>query len=410
MTRLGVVTSRPTKATGQTRARRGSAFAKCIVAAAAVGVLTSGCGSGGFQGLYGTPLPGGADVGSHPYRVKVAFRDVLDLVPQAGVRVNDVPVGRVERVDLAKDGWTAEVTVLVNGDVALPANALAQLRQSSLLGEKFVELLPPAAGAQGKLTNGMTIGIDRTNRNPEVEEVLGALSLLLNGGGVEQLQTIAKELNNATQGNESQLRSMLTNVNTLVADLDAHKSNITAALDGLNRLSATLAGQRSQIGGVLDNLGPGLKVLADQRQQLVTMLQSLDRLSGVSVNVVNSTRDQLVADLKALSPTLNQLAQAGVNLPKALQLLFTYPFPDSALSGIKGDYTNTFINLDLNLKDVASTLGGQSLQGSPTQPGAAVNPPAITVPPLLGSSPGTPKPGNGNSGLGGLLGGLLGGK
>jgi phospholipid/cholesterol/gamma-HCH transport system substrate-binding protein len=203
---------------------------------------------------------------------------------------------------------------------------------------------------------------------------------------------------------------MLSNVNTLVADLDAHKSNIVTALDGLNRLSATLAGQRDQIAGVLDNLGPGLKVLADQRQQLVTMLQSLDRLSGVAVNVVNSSKDQMVADLKALSPTLTQLAQAGTNLPKALQLLFTYPFPDATLNGIKGDYTNTFINVDLNLSELTGTLSGtgQPLrpQTTPIGPGAPNPAPSVTVPPL----PGAPKSGNGNTGLAGLLGGLLGGK
>ena len=89
------------------------------------------------------PLPGGADLGDHPYRVVAQFGDVLDLVPQAGVKVNDVAVGRVERIELARDSWTAVVTMLVNGDVRLPANAGAELRQSSLLGEKFVELTAP---------------------------------------------------------------------------------------------------------------------------------------------------------------------------------------------------------------------------------------------------------------------------
>ena len=114
-----------------------------------------GCGSGGFDGVYDLPLPGGADLGDHPYRVNAQFEDVLDLVPQAGVKVNDVPVGRVERIDLAQDGWTAEVTVLVNGDVELPANAFAKLRQSSLLGEKFVELAQPEdASGQARRRRG----------------------------------------------------------------------------------------------------------------------------------------------------------------------------------------------------------------------------------------------------------------
>ena len=131
------------------------------------------------------PLPGGADLGDHPYPVTVEFTDVLDLVPQSAVKVNDVAVGRVEEINLAPDGWTAEVTVAVNGDVELPANAVAEARQTSLLGEKYVELAEPAGqGAGGSSPTARVIPIDRTEPHPEVEEVLGALSLLLNGGGV----------------------------------------------------------------------------------------------------------------------------------------------------------------------------------------------------------------------------------
>jgi len=369
--------------------------------------LLAGCGSGGFDGVYTMPLPGGADLGDRPYRVKVRFKDVLDLVPQAGVKVNDVAVGKVEKIDLAPDGWTAEVTVAVNGDVVLPANSVAKLRQSALLGEKFVELAKPAEGKEeGKLGDGALIPVDRTNRNPEVEEVFGALSLLLNGGGVAQLQDIAKELNAATEGNEPEIRSLLTNVNTLVTQLDGHKAEITRALDGVNRLGGTLNAQRDQIGGVLDTLEPGLKVLADQRTQLVTLLQALDELSGVAVDTVNKSKEDLVADLKALSPTLRKLAEAGTNLPNAFQLLFTYPFPDVAVDGIKGDYTNAFLNLDLNLGSIVDNLGSSRQGLLPGIPGLDGKPlPSLPLP-----LPNLPVPGIGTgTGLGDLLGGLLGG-
>jgi phospholipid/cholesterol/gamma-HCH transport system substrate-binding protein len=360
-----------------------------------VGVATAGVVAGcGFGGVYGMPLPGGADLGNHPYQVHVQFKDVLDLVPQAGVKVNDVPVGRVRAISLAGDGWTADVTVAVNGDVHLPANAVAMLRQSSLLGEKYVELAAPSNGRpQGTLTNGATIPVDRTNRNPEVEEVLGALSLLLNGGGIGQLQDITRELNNATSGNEAQIRSLMANLNTLVAGLDARRGDITRALDGLNRLSSTLNAQRAGIGTALDTLPAGVKVLADQRQQLVTMLQSLDKLSGVATDTINKSRDDMVADLKALAPTLQKLAEAGQSLPNALQLLLTYPFPDSAVDGMKGDYANLFAKLDLNLGDVVDNL-------------ARSRQPVVGLP---NNGPPLPLPSNGSGGNpGGLLGDLLG--
>jgi len=378
-----------------------STVKKLLIASMAIAL--TGCGSGGFDGVYNLPLPGGADVGDHPYRVKAQFKDVLDLVPQAGVKVNDVPVGRVERIDLAKDGWTAEVTLLVNGDVQLPANAYANLRQSALLGEKFVELGKPK-DASGKLADNAVIPIEKTNRNPEVEEVFGALSMLLNGGGVAQLQNITKELNSALEGNEAEIRSLLGNLDTFVGALDEHKAEIVRALDSMNRLAATLVQQRDKISVALTDLEPGLRVLAEQRTQLVTLLKSLNTLSDVAVDTVNKSRDDIVADLKALQPTLQKLAESGQNLPKALELLLTYPFPDAAVDGIKGDYTNLYIDLDLNLGTVLDNLG-RSRQ-SPLDP---ILPPSPGTPLAL---PNIPLPNLGQptgSGLGDVLGGLLGG-
>ncbi|GAA3663834.1 phospholipid/cholesterol/gamma-HCH transport system substrate-binding protein [Lentzea atacamensis] len=365
-------------------------------------LVLAGCGSGGFDGVYNLPLPGGADVGDHPYRVKAQFKDVLDLVPQAGVKVNDVPVGRVERIDLAGDGWTAEVTMLVNGDVQLPANAFAKLRQSALLGEKFVELGKPK-DASGKLADNAVIPLEKTNRNPEVEEVFGALSMLLNGGGVAQLQNITKELNAALEGNEQEIRSLLGNLNTFVGELDKHKAEIVRALDSINRLAGTLAQQREKIAVALTDLEPGLRVIAEQRTQLVTLLKSLDKLSDVATDTVNKSRDDIVADLKALQPTLQKLAESGQNLPKALELLLTYPFPDAAVDGIKGDYTNLYADLDLNLGTILDNLGRSRqspLDGHVPSQGTPLPMPNIPLP-NLGQGTG--------SALGDVLGGLLGG-
>ncbi|MCE7011468.1 MCE family protein [Kibdelosporangium philippinense] len=307
-------------------------------------LLASGCGAGGFNGVYNLPLPGGADLGDNPYRVRVQFTDVLDLVPQAGVKVNDVPVGRVDSIDIGADGWTAEVVLLVNSDVVLPANAHASVRQSSLLGEKFVELRAPSSPV-GRFTDSDLIPATRTNRNAEIEEVFGGLSLLLNGGGVGQFQQIAREVNNALSGNETGLRALLSNVDQFIGELDNHRSEITRALTSLNRLAATVASQRGRITGVLQDLGPGIDVLTQQRSQLVTLLKSLDRLSQVAVSTVHRSRDDIVADLKALAPTLRALASAGEKLPQSFELLLTYPFTDVAAQAIKGDYLNVFIGL-----------------------------------------------------------------
>ncbi|MFI7679709.1 MCE family protein [Actinophytocola sp. NPDC049390] len=322
---------------------------KRILAACAAVLALAGCTSTGTSGIYDLPLPGGADLGDHPYRVTVEFADVLDLVPHAAVKVNDVVVGRVESIELGgADRWTPQVVVAVNGDVRLPSDATASLRQSSLLGEKFVELAAPVGSTnQEKLADGAVITADRTNRHTEVEEVFGALSLLLNGGGIGQLRTINQELSKALSGNEPEIKAFLANVDELVTHLDAHRGDITTALDGLNQLSATLAGRNEQIRGALTDLTPGLRALTEQRSALVTMLQSLDTLSDVAVDTIERSRDDMVADLTALAPVLNRLADAGQDLPRALEILPTFPFTDAVLDATKGDYINVFFSMQV---------------------------------------------------------------
>jgi phospholipid/cholesterol/gamma-HCH transport system substrate-binding protein len=317
--------------------------------AAVLAVATAaGCSSsGGFQGIYSLPLPGGANLGSHPYTVKAVFANVIDLVPQAAVRVNDVAVGRVTGLSVPVGSWNATVTMQVNASVHLPGNAIAQLEQSSLFGDQYVALgAPPGVPGKGRLRNDNTIPVYRTTANVTVEEVLGALSMLLNGGGLAQLHTIDTQLNQALAGNEPQIRSVLSEINTLVTNLDAHRSDLTAALDGINQLSKTLNARDQQIGYVLDNLAPGLKVFNSQLGQLQAMLNSLHTLSNVAVTTINQTEADATADLKALNPVLRNLANAGSALPNALQVLFTYPFTDQVLPGIgNSDYLNAFLKV-----------------------------------------------------------------
>jgi phospholipid/cholesterol/gamma-HCH transport system substrate-binding protein len=197
----------------------------------AVAVLAASVALSGCQGVLDFPLPGGAAQGSNVYRVTVDFRDVLDLVPQSAVKVNDVTVGAVDRITL--NGWHAQVRLRLLDSVKLPDNAVAELRQTSLLGEKFVSLSPPTGVAsQGRLRDGDTIPLSRSGRNPEVEEVLGALSLVLNGGGVAQLKTINVELTKAMAGRESDIQGAVHQLDTFIGGLDQRRQTSCAPSTG----------------------------------------------------------------------------------------------------------------------------------------------------------------------------------
>ncbi|WP_416383155.1 MCE family protein [Nocardia brasiliensis] len=316
--------------------------------------LVTSCAS---DGIYSVPLPGGADVGEHPMRIDIQFDDVLDLVPQSAVKVEGVPVGRVEDITIGKDQWTATVRTVVNSSVDLPDNAHAEVRQSNLLGEKFIELSKPADPAAAKLRDGAVITVDRTRHATEIEQVLGAMSLLLNGGGVAQLQPIVTELNKTLGGREERVRSLLDQANTLIKGLDDQVDDITRALDGLDVLSSRVGQQTAQIGKILDELPEGVKILEQQRPQLVGLLTQLDRVGQAGFDVLDHSKDDLIRDLTSLRPTLQELGKSAPDLVTAFPLIPTYPFPDSTLESTFGGSVNTWLSVDQQIGVTLSNLG-----------------------------------------------------
>jgi virulence factor Mce-like protein len=240
---------------------------------------------------------------------------VLDLVPQSAVKVDDVTVGSVQSIDL--DGYTARVVASINGDVELPANTSASLRQTSLLGEKFVSFdRPPPEQANGRLRGGEVIGLDRTQRSAEIEEVLSALSLLLNGGSIEQLNVISTELVNVLEGRETDIKGLLQELDTFVGGLDDQKDQIVRALDSLDRLSARLVTDRQTLATALEDIPAGVQVLTEQREQITRVLTSLDELGDVAVGVIEASQQNTRASLEALRPILTQLNAAGEDFPE----------------------------------------------------------------------------------------------
>ncbi|MBA2955729.1 MCE family protein [Nocardioides sp. MAH-18] len=353
---------------------------RAAVAALAASLLLTGCD---FD-VYKLPLPGGADVGDDPITVTAEFQDVLDLVPRSTVKVNDVSVGQVTDVALA--GQHAVVTMEIQNDVDLPANSVAELRTTSLLGEKFVQLSAPTDVApEGEIADGAEIPLDRTGRNPEVEEVLGALSLVLNGGGVAQLKTIASELNKALDGREDTARSVLDQVRRFMQQLDENKAGIVDAIDSVNQLAKSVTAQQDSIDAALDELPDALESIDQQRADLVKMLKALDRLGDVGVRVISRTKDGTIAALEQLSPVLTELANSGDDLVNSFHVFLTYPFvdevvgrdPQVARNLHMGDYTNLSVELDLDLSGGITGLPTSLPTSLPTLLPGDLDPPAV---------------------------------
>lgn len=310
-------------------------------------VIVSSCG---FNSVYDVPLPGGADVGSNPTTLTIEFEDVLDLVPESAVKVDDVTVGKVTDIEI--ENWTAVVTVKIRNSVDLPSNATASIRQTSILGEKFVSLEKPPSPASGELASGDDIPLARTGRSPEIEEVLGALSMVLNGGSVSQLQTISKELDNIFAGREGEVRSVIRRLGKLMGDIDRSRPELVEALQKIDRLGRNANDQTDAIDAALRRVPNAVKVLDDQRDEFVQMLGKLKRFGDIGTSIIRKSRRDTVANLRDLQPILTNLNRSGDALVKSLRLLLTAPYPDSLVGETPEEaraFTpRSFINTELS--------------------------------------------------------------
>jgi phospholipid/cholesterol/gamma-HCH transport system substrate-binding protein len=309
-----------------------------------------------WRGLNSLPLPGTAGRGPGSFVVQAEMPDVNNLQPNTAVEAGDVTVGSVTKIE--RQGWHALVTMRLNGDVNLPANSRVTLGQTSLLATLHLELAPPVGvPPQGKLKAGSVIPLSSAGAYPDTEQTLAMLSMLLNGGGVGQLQDITRAFSTAFAGREQDLRSLLDQLNKFVAYLNDQKDDIIAATDSLNQLVGKFADQKPVLDKALRTIPKALAVLSDQRNNLTEALDQFGKLSALAGDSVNKTKASLVREFSDVAPVLESLANAGPALTRSLNILATYPFTKDTLANwIRGDYANLTAIFDLTLSRLDTGL------------------------------------------------------
>ena len=210
---------------------RGAILAVSVAAAA------SGCG---WHGLNSLPLPGTKGSGPGAYTVQAQMPDVHTIKQNSRVRVNDVTVGNVTKIE--RQGWHALVTMSSTATSNLPANATATVGQTSLLGSLHIELAPP---------NGVPATGQAQERGGDPAVVGRGVPLHRTGPGRALVAAQRRRpgpcaghhdaLSTAFTGREQDLRSLIGQLDKFVRYLNDQTADIIAATDSLNKLAGQFA-------------------------------------------------------------------------------------------------------------------------------------------------------------------------
>ncbi|BBZ12198.1 MCE family protein [Mycobacterium branderi] len=320
-------------------ARRLLVIGSCVV------LTATGCA---FQGLNSLPLPGAVGRGPAAQVFHVEIPNVGTMESNSPVMIDDVVVGSVAKMTV--QGWHADVEVGVRPDVVVPANAVAKVGQTSLLGSMHLELNPPLGQpAIGRLKPGATIPLSKSSSYPSTEQTLASLSVIVNSGGLGQIGDVIHNFSGALSGREGEVRDLLTRLDDFVGTFDDQRDNVVASIQALNRVAGTFAGQRDVIARALREISPSLDVLLKERPQITTALEKLGVFSDTATRLVNDTQTDLVKNLQNLAPTFCSLAEVGPDLAKNIAFAGSaFPYGQNLIDrGVRGDYFNVFVIIDM---------------------------------------------------------------
>jgi phospholipid/cholesterol/gamma-HCH transport system substrate-binding protein len=294
-------------------------------------------------------LPKVSGLGGPTYKIHAVFANVLNLPDDAQVREGAEVIGQVGNISTSN--YHADLTLDIKSSARLLVGTTAQVRFDNPLGDEYVILVEPVSpssteGVAQYIAPGALIPESDTSTAPSVEDTLGALSLVLNGGGLNQLQVIIHELNNTFNGNQPQIRSFLTTIDQGVSSLAGGHTAIDNALASIAGLTHKLNGGRQTIANGINALAPAIGVLASENGQISDLLSELSDLGSIGTRVAQQSGQDSVNDARALLPVVQQLESVSQQLGPDLSdlALFEADTPKVA----PGDY--------LQVKVIANVL------------------------------------------------------
>jgi phospholipid/cholesterol/gamma-HCH transport system substrate-binding protein len=326
------------------RTTRGARRSVGLVLGLAGALTLSGCAIS----LQSLPKVSGLDAATYP--IYAAFANVLNLPQEAQVRVGAQVVGQVGSIT-TRD-FQADLTLDIEKSVRLPVGTIAQVRFDDPLGDEYILLEAPSTPsprttdeARQFLAPGAHIPDSSTSTAPSVEDTFGALSLVLNGGGINQLQTIIGQLNDTFNGNQTPIRSFLTTIDDGVSSLSGGRAAIDGALTSISNLSTKLNAGAPTIANGISTIAPAIGVLASENQQISGLLTQLSNLGAVGTQIAQQSGQNAVNDAEDLLPVVQQLNSVSAQLTPDLKALASFEAETPKIA--PGDYlqVNAIVNV-----------------------------------------------------------------
>ncbi|RDI45265.1 MCE family protein [Nocardia mexicana] len=291
----------------------------CRILAAALAALSiAGCA----VTVDNVPLPK-PGVEGPSYRLHAVFDNALNLPERARVKIGGTDIGVVDRIETTN--FLADVGMRIRADIPLPEGTRAELRQATPLGDIFVAITLPEKGTR-VLRDGDLIDRSHTSAGASVEELMASISMLLNGGALDQVARITSEMNSMVAGRGPQLGHLFTELTATLSALNARTAQIDGLLYGLADLSTMLNQRRVELGRAADTFSPLIGVLAENNRAIADLTTKVSSTMAAVGDFTATTGPQFVSLFNSVQQLMDGFTRMGGNLAGTLDGLHTlYP-------------------------------------------------------------------------------------
>ena len=237
--------------------------------------------------------------------VLMAERAGLSMDPGSKVTFNGVPIGRLKSADVVSDGRGARARLLLDVKpqylTLIPANVDAQLRATTVFGNKYISFLSPDDPSEDRLRPGAVIDASATTTefNTVFETIMGIAQHVDPVKLNQTLTAAAQALNGLGDG----FGQALVDGHDILGELNPRMPQIRRDTAGLADLADTYADSAGQLFDGLENAAVTAHTVNAERRTVDQALMSAVGFADTATDVFERGGPYLVRAAQDLLPT-----------------------------------------------------------------------------------------------------------
>jgi phospholipid/cholesterol/gamma-HCH transport system substrate-binding protein len=255
--------------------------------------------------------------------VTAYFADSAGLFEGNDVGVLGVPVGKV--TDIEPEGDRVKVTLEIDADQAIPADAGALVVARSVATDRYVELTPVYDGGE-KLADGAEIGLEHTDSPVDFDEVLETINDFATGiaGSKRTTRAVKRFIDSgadALKGNGTLFNESTRELAQAVSTLSGQRKDFAETVVSLDTLVGAIAKNDETVRTFIDQVAEASSLLADERTNFRRALRALDRAVTVVAEFAVDNRDEVVDTFDNTTKVFRTMLSKRAQLTEVLRVM-----------------------------------------------------------------------------------------